>query len=307
MMLHARSITFSCPRRRTTVESPLPESFASVLLSVRPLSRATAPKRMFSARKHFHTLLFAFCKTPCTFYDDGPSPVVESEGERMRTFLLSVARKVRLKHKAVFYLKICFSFSASVSRLVSGTRCSQTEPGSLSLHAGRCAAGLHVCPVASRPGTSLLFLKNAALTFAKTVCDAATCILARNCRRYSYPRRIRRRARRQKPTHLSASKRREPGRVVWCTIPPCQLERPGRRPLVAGQSYAPGVVDLMFSRVLRELSGKHDEASAWDTLFRYHNRVHGRGAGGIRPVKRSRSKRILPSAIISRPFAVSTA
>ena len=40
------------------------------------------------------------------------------------------------------------------------------------------------------------------------------------------------------------------------------------------------VVDRMLSRMLRELSGKADDAAAWDTLFRYYNRVHGRGNSG---------------------------
>ncbi|HMD67549.1 MAG TPA: DUF362 domain-containing protein [Chitinivibrionales bacterium] len=40
------------------------------------------------------------------------------------------------------------------------------------------------------------------------------------------------------------------------------------------------VVDQMMSRTLRELSGKTDDGSAWDTLFRYYNYVHGRGNAG---------------------------
>jgi Uncharacterized conserved protein len=40
------------------------------------------------------------------------------------------------------------------------------------------------------------------------------------------------------------------------------------------------VVDQMMSQSLRSLSGKANDAAAWDTLFRYFNRGHGRGNAG---------------------------
>lgn len=43
------------------------------------------------------------------------------------------------------------------------------------------------------------------------------------------------------------------------------------------------VVDQMLSRTLRALSGKADDAAAWDTLFRYFNRVQGNGKFGYTP------------------------
>ncbi len=40
------------------------------------------------------------------------------------------------------------------------------------------------------------------------------------------------------------------------------------------------VVDRMMSQTLRSLSGKATDSTAWDTLFRYYNQTHGRGAKG---------------------------
>jgi sugar lactone lactonase YvrE len=40
------------------------------------------------------------------------------------------------------------------------------------------------------------------------------------------------------------------------------------------------VVNEMFSKGLRTLTGKGDDASAWDAIFRYFNREHGRGDVG---------------------------
>ena len=36
------------------------------------------------------------------------------------------------------------------------------------------------------------------------------------------------------------------------------------------------IVDSMMSRTLRELNGKSTDSAAWDTLFRYFNKMHGR-------------------------------
>jgi hypothetical protein len=94
------------------------------------------------------------------------------------------------------------------------------------------------------------------------------------------------------PSHLSfaatkaagpigEAKGANPGRVVWVYD---SAATPWRG-LGDGHWWESGhtsqsVVDRMLSRSLRELGGKATDSSAWDTLFRYYNRVHGRGPVG---------------------------
>ena len=59
-----------------------------------------------------------------------------------------------------------------------------------------------------------------------------------------------------------------------------ELERFGRRALVAGQHTNQTVVDRMLSRSIRQLSGKTNDTAAWDAFFRYFNQAHGKGAVG---------------------------
>jgi hypothetical protein len=40
------------------------------------------------------------------------------------------------------------------------------------------------------------------------------------------------------------------------------------------------VVEAMFSQAIQELTGSTKDADAWDALFRYHNKTHGRGNHG---------------------------
>jgi hypothetical protein len=72
-----------------------------------------------------------------------------------------------------------------------------------------------------------------------------------------------------------------PGRVVWVhdsTV--SNWKGFGDGHWWEGTHTSQAVVDQMMSRTLRALSGKPDDASAWDTLFRYFNVAHGRGNKG---------------------------
>jgi hypothetical protein len=47
-----------------------------------------------------------------------------------------------------------------------------------------------------------------------------------------------------------------------------------------GNHTRQSIVDSMMSRTIRELSGKSTDSAAWDTLFRYYNKTHGRSNTG---------------------------
>jgi len=204
----------------------------------------------------------------------------------MRTFLLSVARKVRLKaQSSPFYLKILFLL-LGIGSLVWFLVRVVPKPSRAAYPCMRVAA-----PLASTfvlwllgLGTSLLFLKNArAYLLRRRYVTAATCILAGGIAGgvlISTPHSPACAATKANAP-IGEAKGANPGRVVWVHDSTVSTWKGlGDGHWWQDNHTHQAVVDLMFSRVLRELSGKHDEASAWDTLFRYHNRVHGRGAGG---------------------------
>lgn len=78
-----------------------------------------------------------------------------------------------------------------------------------------------------------------------------------------------------------------PGRVTW-------MRDTNATPWTgtSGNWWADGTginqaaVDRMLSRSLRTLAGASSDAEAWDKIFRYFNRTHGRGDVGYRPGER---------------------
>ena len=90
---------------------------------------------------------------------------------------------------------------------------------------------------------------------------------------------------------LGEAKGANPGRVVWVhdsTV--SNWNGLGDGHWWESNHTNQAVVDQMMSRTLRALSGKADDAIAWDTLFRYYNYAHGRGNADMRREKKSRSK-----------------
>lgn len=75
-----------------------------------------------------------------------------------------------------------------------------------------------------------------------------------------------------------------PGRVVWVHDPDAtDWNGPGD-----GHWYEPAHtsqerVSAMVSRALRELTGAQTDKQAWDQLFRYFNKIHGKGDAGYKP------------------------
>jgi hypothetical protein len=76
-----------------------------------------------------------------------------------------------------------------------------------------------------------------------------------------------------------------PGRVVWVhDADATNWEGPASgEPCWEPEHTDQAVVDSMMSRAVRWLAGKPTEAEAWDALFRYFNREHGRGDRGYQP------------------------
>jgi hypothetical protein len=78
-----------------------------------------------------------------------------------------------------------------------------------------------------------------------------------------------------------------PGRVVWMYDPAATNEN------CTNANYADAywlekncdqaVVDKMFSDGIKQLTGKETHAEAWDAIFRYFNRNHGKGDTGYVP------------------------
>lgn len=78
-----------------------------------------------------------------------------------------------------------------------------------------------------------------------------------------------------------------PGRVVWVYNPDATNES------CTNSNYSDAywlekncnqtVVDKMFSEGLKQLTGKGTHAEAWDAIFRYFNRNHGKGDTGYLP------------------------
>jgi len=72
-----------------------------------------------------------------------------------------------------------------------------------------------------------------------------------------------------------------PGRVVWVHDPDAtDWEGPGDGHPWQAEHTDRECVHKMMSRAVRELTGAADEARAWDGLFRYHNKMRGKGDVG---------------------------
>jgi len=74
-----------------------------------------------------------------------------------------------------------------------------------------------------------------------------------------------------------------PGRVVW-VYDPAAAKWDGK----TGQWYEdawtdPAVADAMVSRAIRLLAGAKTDGDAWQAIFKYHNKLRGRGDAGYRP------------------------
>ena len=75
-----------------------------------------------------------------------------------------------------------------------------------------------------------------------------------------------------------------PGRVVWVHDPDAtDWEGPGDGHPWESNHTDPARVRQMMSRAIRELTGETSDGAAWDRLFRYHNKMRGKGNVGYKP------------------------
>jgi hypothetical protein len=74
-----------------------------------------------------------------------------------------------------------------------------------------------------------------------------------------------------------------PGRVVWVHDPEATSWDGKTGAWWDDRNLDQQVVDNMLSRALQALTGKKDDAAAWDALFRYFNQTHNAGDVGYRP------------------------
>jgi gluconolactonase len=72
-----------------------------------------------------------------------------------------------------------------------------------------------------------------------------------------------------------------PGRVVWVHDPEAtNWKGPGNGHPWEDEQTNPAVCAQMMSNAVRSLTGESTDAKAWEALFRYHNKAHGRGDVG---------------------------
>jgi uncharacterized protein (DUF362 family) len=82
-------------------------------------------------------------------------------------------------------------------------------------------------------------------------------------------------------TPVGDAKGANPGRVVWVhDTAATPWAGPGNGHWWQPDNTDQSAVDRMLSRAVLALAGTTDDAQAWDTLFRYYNRTHGRGSVG---------------------------
>lgn len=75
-----------------------------------------------------------------------------------------------------------------------------------------------------------------------------------------------------------------PGRVVWVHDPEAtDWKGPGDGHPWQNEHTNPAVCEQMMSNAVRSLTGESTDAKAWDALFRYHNKVRGKGDVGYQP------------------------
>ncbi len=74
-----------------------------------------------------------------------------------------------------------------------------------------------------------------------------------------------------------------PGRVVWVYDPNAtDWKGPGDGHPWQDEHTNPAVCEQMISKALRTLTGEATDAKAWDVLFRYHNKMRGKGDAGYK-------------------------
>ncbi len=82
-------------------------------------------------------------------------------------------------------------------------------------------------------------------------------------------------------TPIGEAKGIHPGRVVWVHDPEAtDWKGPGDGHLWQDEHTDPAACEQMMSKALRTLTGEATDARAWDALFRYHNKVRGKGDVG---------------------------
>jgi Domain of unknown function (DUF362) len=75
-----------------------------------------------------------------------------------------------------------------------------------------------------------------------------------------------------------------PGRVVWVHDPNAtDWAGPGEGHWWQSNHTNQHAVDRMMSKAIKALSGEPSDAAAWDALFKYFNRTHGKGNVGYKP------------------------
>jgi gluconolactonase len=75
-----------------------------------------------------------------------------------------------------------------------------------------------------------------------------------------------------------------PGRVVWVHEPEAtDWAGPSNGHLWQDEHTSQAACDQMVSKTVRSLTGEATDAKAWDALFRYHNKVRGKGDAGYKP------------------------
>lgn len=83
---------------------------------------------------------------------------------------------------------------------------------------------------------------------------------------------------------LGQAKGIHPGRVVWVHDPEAtDWAGPGNGHLWQDEHTKPAVCESMVSRAIQSLTGESTDAKAWDALFRYHNKIRGKGDIGYKP------------------------
>jgi len=83
---------------------------------------------------------------------------------------------------------------------------------------------------------------------------------------------------------LGQGKGIHPGRVVWVHDPDAtNWTGPGDGHIWQNEHTNQAVCDSMLSRAIQSLTGESTDAKAWNALFRYHNKVRGKGDIGYKP------------------------
>jgi len=83
---------------------------------------------------------------------------------------------------------------------------------------------------------------------------------------------------------IGVAKGINPGRVVWVHDPDAtDWAGPGDGHWWQSNHTDTDAVERMLSRAVTELAGEKNSAAAWDKIFRYFNKTHGKGDVGYKP------------------------